>query len=60
MGELPDTFIERIVPLDHYFKKMNFDSFFFLSKKTKNIEVSLDNLNGGSITAESDYRYGEL
>ena len=60
MGELPDTFIERIVPLDHYFKKMNCDPFFFLSKKTKNIEVSLDNLKGGSIIAESDYRYGEL
>ena len=60
MEELPDTFIERIVPLDHYFKKMNCDPFFFLNKKTKNIDVSVDNLNGRPIPAKSDNRYGEL
>ena len=55
--ELPDTFVEKIVPLDHYFKNMNCDPFFFLSKKTKLTEVSLDNLNKGPIPAKTDYKY---
>ena len=36
---------------------INYDPFFYLSKETKNIEVSLDNLNEGPIPAKTDYKY---
>ena len=55
--ELPDTFAEKIVPLDHYFRNMNCDPFLFLSKKPKLIEVSLDNLNEGPILYKTDCKY---
>ena len=51
MEELPDTFAEKIVPLDHYFRNMNCDPFYFLSKKTKLVEVSKP------IRAKTDYKY---
>ena len=57
MEELPDTFPEKIFPLDYYFNKINCDPFRYLSKKTWNIEVSLDNLNEGPIPAKTDYKY---
>ena len=55
--ELPGTFAEKIFPLDHYFRNMNCDPFFFLSEKTKLIEVNLDNLNEGPIPAKTDCKY---
>ena len=33
--EVPDYFVELVVPLDAYLKKMNCDPFFFLSNKTR-------------------------
>ena len=43
--------------LDHYFRNMNCDPFLFVSKKTKLIEVSLDNLNEGPIFYKTDCKY---
>ena len=36
---------------------MNCDHFFFLNKKTKLVEVSLDNLDYEPIPAKTDYKY---
>lgn len=41
--EVPDEFIERVVSLNHYFKKIKCEPFFFHSVKTKMIEIGLDN-----------------
>ena len=54
--EVPDYFVERVVPLDAYLKKMNCDPFFFLSNKTKLIEVSLDNPYEDKMPVKTDYK----
>ena len=38
INELPDVFIDKVVPLDDYLKKIDCDPFFYLSKNTGLIE----------------------
>ena len=57
VDEVPDDFVEKFVPLDSYLKKINGDPFFFLSRKTRLIEVSLDNPHEDKIPARTDYRF---
>ena len=54
--EVPGYFVERVVTLDAYLKKMNCDPFFFLSNKTRLIEVSLDNPYEDKIPVKTDYK----
>ena len=49
--------MEKFVPLNSYLKKINGDPFFFLSRKTRLIEVSLDNPHEDKIPARTDYRF---
>ena len=49
VDKLLGLFVEKIITLDQYFKGMNCDPFFYLSKKSKNIEVSLDNPKYGPL-----------
>ena len=46
-----------VVPLDVYLKKINCDPFFFISTKTKLIEVSLDNPKEDHIIAKAYYTF---
>ena len=55
--EVPDYFVELVVPLDAYLKKMNCDPFFFLSNKTRLIEVSLENPYEDNIPIKTDYKF---
>ena len=57
VDEVTDYFIERVIPLDTYLKKINCNPFFFLSHKTRLIVVSLDNPHEDRIKAESDYKF---
>ena len=43
MNKLPEVLIDKVVPLDDYFQKIDCDPFFYLSRNTGLIEVSLDN-----------------
>ena len=54
LDELPDTLIDKVVPLDDYLKKISCDPFFYLSKNTGLIEVSLDNPKDPKIPARTD------
>ena len=47
--------VERVVPLDPHLKKMNCDPFFFLSNKTRLIEVSLVSPYNDKIPQKTDY-----
>ena len=47
--------VERVVPLDAHLKKMNCDPFFFLSNKTRLIEVSLVSPYNDKIPQKADY-----
>ena len=55
--EVPGNFIERVVSLDLYFTKMKCEPFFFRSKKTKMIEIDLDNANKEHCPVNTDYKY---
>ena len=55
--EVPGNFIERVVSLDLYFTKMKCEPFFFRSKKTKMIEIDLDNANKEHWPVNTDYKY---
>ena len=46
--------VERVVPLDPHLKKMNCDPFFFLSNKTRLIEVSLVSPYNDKIPQKTD------
>ena len=54
--EVPDYFVERDFPSDSYLKKMNCEPFFFLSNKTRLIEVSLNNPDEDKIRSKTDYK----
>ena len=55
--EVTNYFVDKVVLLDTYLKKMNCDLFFFLSCKTRLVEVSLDNHVIGKIPAKTDYKF---
>ena len=40
---MPNEFIEKVVSFSYYLKQIKCDPFFFFSKKTKMVEISLDN-----------------
>ena len=54
--EVPDYFVEGVVPLEAHLKKMNCDPFVFPSNKTRLIEVSLDNPYEDNIPVKTDYK----
>ena len=54
VNELPDVFIDKVVPLDEYLKKINYDPFFYLSKNTGLVKFSLDNPEEPKIPAQTD------
>lgn len=51
--EVPNCFVEKVVPLDTYLKKIICDPFFFSSNR-KVVKVSLDNPDKGKIPAKTD------
>ena len=55
--EVPDNFIERVASLDHYFKKMKCEPFYFHRKKTKMVEIGPDNPNEGRVPVKTDDKY---
>ena len=57
VDEVPDYFVDKVVPLDTYLKKMNCDLFFFLSRETRLVEVSLNNPYEDNIPSKPDYSY---
>ena len=57
VDEVPDYFVDKVVPLDTSLKKMNCDPFFSLSSEIRLVEVSLDNPYEDKIPAKTDNRY---
>ena len=54
---MPDEFIEKVVSFSYYLKQINCDPFFFLSKKTIMLEISLDNPDEEQIPVLTDHYY---
>ena len=45
MEEVPDNFIDQVISMNQYFKKIKCEPFFIHHRKTNMIEACLDNPN---------------
>ena len=52
---MPDDFIEEVVPFSCYLRQISCDPFFFFRRRTKMMEISLDNPEEEQIPVLTDH-----
>ena len=57
MEEVPDNFIDRVISMNQYFKKIKCEPFFIHNRKTNMVEICLDIPNEEKVSSKTDYKY---
>ena len=57
MEEVPENFVDRVISMNQYFKKIKCEPFFTHNRKTNMVVICLDNPNEEKVPTKTDYKY---
>ena len=57
MEEVPENFIDRVISMNQYFKKIKCEPFFTHNRKTNMVVICLDNPNEEKVPTKTDYKF---